>query len=627
MKKRLSVNINRLAMLASFLIILPASIAYAMTNLDDGIQLQKSEWINSASLKTKSQYVSLKNISDGVFYTPLIKVVIETISDPEVTVANADGITSDGNPYFLYSPPAQIGPGLRTEDRTWVFAYTKSRSKFGHPLDYTTRVWGCTDTDADGYFLEADCGTTPDCDDNDSLNNPGLLEICDNQDNDCDNLVDEGVKTTYFRDKDWDTYGNFDNAIQACSRPIGYVSNTTSSLFDCDDENSNWWLPNSAGTCAFKGNVSCDYPYVNECHPAISNVREVLASLGDWDVNRDSFKWIDGSPRPGSAATSSSKRHLQSIQHFGDSTDHHLVFTMSDETENDSALVGLVQTVQFGSNAVNCGDDCDYVTALRTLNADPEVAVYDHAGGTQMIGKYLFVALEDMKVPHVAPRTGVWSVNPHTSILTEFPINFEYTIDLKLRDYHHTAVAVTKLADGTYLLAACVIKGCEVIQFYKSTGTSLTVDPGFRKIDTFVKAESMPDPKYWSECSVQNANLVVDSGGDIYLVMFGMDKKQGAFGVDLDTCGAGDADSHIYVYQVTMKPGYEIDLEFKEDVPIHNGNDCGRPNQDLGAEKDNFEAGAGLWIGPLGNDNVAVLDTEHYDSCQGKTTWGVTGNW
>jgi hypothetical protein len=61
------------------------------------------------------------------------------------------------------------------------------------------RTDGCVDVDGDGYGAPGGpacpAGTQTDCDDGDIGINPGALEICDNLDNDCDEVVD-GFATT-----------------------------------------------------------------------------------------------------------------------------------------------------------------------------------------------------------------------------------------------------------------------------------------------------------------------------------------------------------------------------------------------------------------------------------------------
>ncbi|MBK7964632.1 MAG: T9SS type A sorting domain-containing protein [Bacteroidetes bacterium] len=82
-----------------------------------------------------------------------------------------------------------------------------------------------------GYVADA-----TDCDDNNAAINPGAAEVCNNIDDNCNGLTDDGLTfVTYYADADGDTYGDASSSVSTCNgAPMGYVSDAT----DCDDNNA-----------------------------------------------------------------------------------------------------------------------------------------------------------------------------------------------------------------------------------------------------------------------------------------------------------------------------------------------------------------------------------------------------
>lgn len=107
-----------------------------------------------------------------------------------------------------------------------------------------TNIFTGRDLDGDGFADEATkdyaCAVEPgysdvfgDCDDGNAASNPEAVEICDDEDNDCDGEIDEEVAEllTFYRDGDGDGYGVEGDTALACDPPEGYAALAG----DCDD--------------------------------------------------------------------------------------------------------------------------------------------------------------------------------------------------------------------------------------------------------------------------------------------------------------------------------------------------------------------------------------------------------
>ena len=146
-----------------------------------------------------------------------------------------------------------------------------------------------TDADGDGFgaieIPQTACtipiGGSPlsnDCDDTNGTANPGMVELCDGIDNDCNTIIDEDTAydaTTWYLDNDGDGYGDVSTTTQACDLPSGYTSDNT----DCND---------SENTAFIGADELCD-EIDNNCDGSIDEGLPLDAQTWYLDDDQDGF--------------------------------------------------------------------------------------------------------------------------------------------------------------------------------------------------------------------------------------------------------------------------------------------------------------------------------------------------
>ena len=125
--------------------------------------------------------------------------------------------------------------------------------------DCDPSTYGYRDLDGDGHVSSAccngeTCGT--DCDDMRAGAHPGLPEVCDGFDNDCDGAVDEGVQRNAYRDADGDGYGDPTMPVVADCTVTEGISDDG---LDCDDSDPDV-RPGAAERCNGRDD-NCDGIY------------------------------------------------------------------------------------------------------------------------------------------------------------------------------------------------------------------------------------------------------------------------------------------------------------------------------------------------------------------------------
>jgi hypothetical protein len=149
----------------------------------------------------------------------------------------------------------------------------------GHDEDCDLHTHGGVDLDGDAHEDATCCNGTgatrecgDDCDDVRRGSHPGSTEVCNRVDDDCNGMIDEGVRVMGFHDRDFDGYGGTE-AMSACGGAVGFSVYDT----DCDDTDPT----------VSPGRIEVCDGLDNDCDP---NVDESAASI-TWyrDADGDGF--------------------------------------------------------------------------------------------------------------------------------------------------------------------------------------------------------------------------------------------------------------------------------------------------------------------------------------------------
>ena len=269
-----------------------------------------------------------------------------------------------------------------------------------------------------------------DCDDNDPGRSPGMTEVCDGDDENCNGLFDDSdptldrsTQTAYFQDADGDLFGDPLVRVDQCLMPDGYIDN----MFDCDDSTAQLGLP-ADWYADFDGDGYGDGDPIEfgTCVPADPTL---APDGGGLDCDDAVAATYPGAPETCGDGIDSDCDGVD-CNDFSDDFESGAFsadWTMGGNQPWQISANGPFQGAYFAENG-NINDNQQSTMQINLLSTAPGTLTFWHSGSTESNYDFLRVRLDGVEV---LSQSGTWGwtqvrfslvTGPHTVV-------FEYDKD------------------------------------------------------------------------------------------------------------------------------------------------------------------------------------------------------